>query len=165
MGFVKRRVSSMAKTFVFGISTSQPASGLTNMVSSRSSRNVPRTLSSTLPRPSCTTTGRPIQGSNVLPIAFPRVCLFSTRQTSTSAKAINTVRNDRYCALTSRTWLIVQTWHSLVVHTELDFLKACFEAGASEYVLKPQLAADLLFAIRAALAQHCFTSPNLMYRT
>ena len=39
------------------------------------------------------------------PHRFPRVCLFSTRQASTLAKAINTVRNDRYCALTSRTCL------------------------------------------------------------
>jgi hypothetical protein len=71
IGFVQRRVSSMAKTFVFGISTSEPASGLTNRVSSRSSRNVPLKLSLILPRPSCTTTGRPIQGSNELLIASP----------------------------------------------------------------------------------------------
>jgi len=51
----------------------------------------------------------------------------------------------------------------LTVHTDLDFVKACFEAGASEYVLKPQLATDLLFAIRAALAEHSFTSRNLTY--
>jgi DNA-binding NarL/FixJ family response regulator len=40
----------------------------------------------------------------------------------------------------------------LTVHADLEFEKACFEAGASGYVLKPQMDTDLLSAIRAALA-------------
>jgi len=78
IGFAQRRASSMAKTFVFGISTSEPASCLTNRVSSRSSRNVPWKLSLILPKPSCTTTGRPIKGSNVLLIVSPGISILDT---------------------------------------------------------------------------------------
>ena len=39
----------------------------------------------------------------------------------------------------------------LTVHADLEFVKVCFEAGASGYV-KPQMDTDLLSAIRAALA-------------
>jgi DNA-binding NarL/FixJ family response regulator len=49
----------------------------------------------------------------------------------------------------------------LTVHADIAFVKICFEAGASGYVLKPQMDTDLLFAIRAALAEHSFTSRNL----
>jgi len=49
----------------------------------------------------------------------------------------------------------------LTVHTDNEFVKACFEAGASGYVLKTQMATDLLLAVRAALAGRSFTSPNL----
>jgi len=52
----------------------------------------------------------------------------------------------------------------LTVHADFDFVKACFEAGASGYVVKPQMDTDLLFAIRAALEGYSFTSPNLTYR-
>ena len=52
----------------------------------------------------------------------------------------------------------------LTVHADIEFVKICFEAGASGYVLKPQMDTDLLFAIRAALAEHSFTSRNLTYR-
>jgi DNA-binding NarL/FixJ family response regulator len=51
----------------------------------------------------------------------------------------------------------------LTVHTDNEFVKLCFEAGASGYVLKPKMATDLLFAVRAALAGRSFTSPNLTY--
>ena len=51
----------------------------------------------------------------------------------------------------------------LTVHTDNEFVKLCFEAGASGYVWKPQMATDLLFAVRAALAGRSFTSPNLTY--
>ena len=49
----------------------------------------------------------------------------------------------------------------LTVHADFEFVKACFEAGASGYVVKPQMDTELLFAIRAALAEHSFTSRNL----
>jgi DNA-binding NarL/FixJ family response regulator len=52
----------------------------------------------------------------------------------------------------------------LTVHADIEFVKVCFEAGASGYVLKSQMATDLLFAIRAVLAESSFTSPNLTYR-
>jgi DNA-binding NarL/FixJ family response regulator len=52
----------------------------------------------------------------------------------------------------------------LTVHADFEFVKACFEAGASGCVWKPQLVPDLFFAIRAAVAEHSFTSPNLTCR-
>ena len=52
----------------------------------------------------------------------------------------------------------------LTVHSDHEFVKVCFEAGASGYVLKPQMATDLLIALQAALAEHSFTSPILTYR-
>jgi|KBSSwiStaDraftv2_1062776.scaffolds.fasta_scaffold368015_3 DNA-binding NarL/FixJ family response regulator len=51
----------------------------------------------------------------------------------------------------------------LTVHADFEFEKGCFEAGASGYVVKPKMDTDLLFAIRAALAEHSFTSRNLTY--
>jgi DNA-binding NarL/FixJ family response regulator len=52
----------------------------------------------------------------------------------------------------------------LTVHSDQELVRVCFEAGASGYVLKPRMATDLLFAMRAALAEHSFTSTNLTYR-
>lgn len=51
----------------------------------------------------------------------------------------------------------------LTLHSDHDFVRACFEAGASGYVVKPQMASDLLEAMRAALAGRIFVSPHLTY--
>ena len=51
----------------------------------------------------------------------------------------------------------------LTVHSDQEFVRVCFEAGATGYVLKPRMANDLLVAMRAAVAGHSFTSPNLTY--
>ena len=47
----------------------------------------------------------------------------------------------------------------LTIHQDLDFIKACFAAGALAYVLKPRMSADLLSAIQEALVGHSFVSP------
>jgi DNA-binding NarL/FixJ family response regulator len=52
----------------------------------------------------------------------------------------------------------------LTVHSDQDFVRACFEAGATGYVVKPRIVTDLLIAVQAALVGHSFTSPNLTYR-
>ena len=52
----------------------------------------------------------------------------------------------------------------LTVHSDHEFVRACFEAGATGYVLKPRIATDLLIAMQAALAGHSFISPDLTYR-
>ena len=52
----------------------------------------------------------------------------------------------------------------LTVHSDHDFVRACFEAGAAGYVLKPRIDTDLLIAMQAALVGQSFTSPNLTYR-
>jgi DNA-binding NarL/FixJ family response regulator len=52
----------------------------------------------------------------------------------------------------------------LTVHSDHEFVRVCFEAGATGYVLKLRMANDLLVAMRTALAGHSFTSPNLTYR-
>jgi DNA-binding NarL/FixJ family response regulator len=52
----------------------------------------------------------------------------------------------------------------LAVHSDHEFVRVCFEAGATGYVLKPRMVTDLLIAMRAALAEHSFTSPILAYR-
>jgi CheY-like chemotaxis protein len=52
----------------------------------------------------------------------------------------------------------------LTVHSDHEFVRACFEAGATGYVLKPRIDTDLLIAMQAALEGHSFTSPNLTYR-
>lgn len=52
----------------------------------------------------------------------------------------------------------------LTLHSDHEFVRACFEAGATGYVLKPRIATDLLIATQAALVGHSFISPNLTYR-
>jgi DNA-binding NarL/FixJ family response regulator len=47
----------------------------------------------------------------------------------------------------------------LTVHQDLDFIKACFAAGALAYVSKPRMSTDLLSAIEEALEGHSFVSP------
>ena len=52
----------------------------------------------------------------------------------------------------------------LTVHSDQEFVRVCFEAGATGYVLKPRMANDLLDAMRAVVAGHRFASPNLTHR-
>jgi DNA-binding NarL/FixJ family response regulator len=52
----------------------------------------------------------------------------------------------------------------LTVHSDHEFVRACFDAGATGYVLKPRMANDLLDAMRAVVAGHRFASPNLTHR-
>jgi len=52
----------------------------------------------------------------------------------------------------------------LTVHSDQDFVRACFEAGATGYVVKPRIVTDLLIAVQAALLGHSFISPDLTYR-
>jgi len=52
----------------------------------------------------------------------------------------------------------------LTVHSDNEFVRACFEAGATGYILKPRIDTDLLIAVQAALEGHSFISPNLTYR-
>jgi len=47
----------------------------------------------------------------------------------------------------------------LTIHQDLDYVKACFDAGALAYVSKPRMSADLLSAIQEALMGHSFVSP------
>ena len=47
----------------------------------------------------------------------------------------------------------------LTVHQDLDFIKACFAAGALAYVSKPRMSTDLLSALQEALVGHSFVSP------
>ena len=47
----------------------------------------------------------------------------------------------------------------LAIHQDLDFIKACFAAGALGYVTKPRMSTDLLFAIEEALVGNRFISP------
>ena len=49
----------------------------------------------------------------------------------------------------------------LTIHSEDEFLKACFEEGAMGYVVKSHMNADLILAIRSALAGKLFVSPSL----
>ena len=46
----------------------------------------------------------------------------------------------------------------LTIHQDLDYVKACFDAGALAYVSKPRMSADLLSAIQEALMGHSFVS-------
>jgi DNA-binding NarL/FixJ family response regulator len=46
----------------------------------------------------------------------------------------------------------------LTIHEDQDFVTAALEAGASGYVTKPRLSADLVPAIREALSGHFFVS-------
>ena len=52
----------------------------------------------------------------------------------------------------------------LTVHTDPDFVRACFAAAALGFVVKPRMATDLLPAIRDALAGRSFVSSNLHYQ-
>jgi DNA-binding NarL/FixJ family response regulator len=47
----------------------------------------------------------------------------------------------------------------LTVHSDCDFVRACFDAGVSGYVVKLRVDADLLPAIHEALAGRIFLSP------
>ena len=47
----------------------------------------------------------------------------------------------------------------LTVHSEEQFMKACMAEGALGYVLKSQMKAHLIPAIRAALIGHTYISP------
>ena len=47
----------------------------------------------------------------------------------------------------------------LTVHTDPDYARAAFAAGALGYVVKPRLASDLAMALHAALAGNRFISP------
>lgn len=49
----------------------------------------------------------------------------------------------------------------LSVHTDGDFARSAFEAGALGYSVKVRLASDLLPAVRAALAGRRFLSPTV----
>ena|SRR5271154_1413761 len=46
----------------------------------------------------------------------------------------------------------------LTAYADPDFVRACMEAGASGYLLKPRMQTDLLTAIREALAGRIFLS-------
>jgi DNA-binding NarL/FixJ family response regulator len=47
----------------------------------------------------------------------------------------------------------------LTVHCDSDYARAAFAAGASGYVVKPQMASDLLPALRAVIKGGRFVSP------
>lgn len=49
----------------------------------------------------------------------------------------------------------------LTVHADSDFVQRCLSAGALGYVLKSQIATELVLAVREALAGHIFVSKNL----
>jgi DNA-binding NarL/FixJ family response regulator len=49
----------------------------------------------------------------------------------------------------------------LTIHQDLDYIKACFVAGAVAYVCKPRMFNDLLTAIQEALVGRSFVSPTL----
>jgi DNA-binding NarL/FixJ family response regulator len=49
----------------------------------------------------------------------------------------------------------------LTVHSDPEFLSACFDEGALGYVTKSRLGVDLVPAITEALAGHVFVSPNV----
>jgi DNA-binding NarL/FixJ family response regulator len=48
----------------------------------------------------------------------------------------------------------------LTVHSDPDFVRACLNAGAFGYVVKPRMDNDLLPAVREALAGRIFLSPT-----
>ena len=48
----------------------------------------------------------------------------------------------------------------LTVHDDPDFVRTAFKAGASGYVVKSQMATDLLPALRAAIQGKHFISPS-----
>jgi DNA-binding NarL/FixJ family response regulator len=47
----------------------------------------------------------------------------------------------------------------LTVHSDPDVVRACLNAGASGYVVKPRMDTDLVPAVREALAGRIFLSP------
>lgn len=49
----------------------------------------------------------------------------------------------------------------LTVHADLDYVRAALASGALGYVLKAELASDLLPCLREALRDHSFVSPML----
>ena len=49
----------------------------------------------------------------------------------------------------------------LTVHDDQDFVRAALAVGASGYIVKSNMATDLVPAIREALAGHRFVSPRL----
>jgi DNA-binding NarL/FixJ family response regulator len=51
----------------------------------------------------------------------------------------------------------------LTVHSDPDFVRACMATGALGYVVKSRIATDLLPAIRQALANHIFVSPQITH--
>jgi DNA-binding NarL/FixJ family response regulator len=48
----------------------------------------------------------------------------------------------------------------LTVHSDPDIVRACLNAGASGYVVKPRMDTDLVPAVREALASRIFLSPT-----
>ncbi len=48
----------------------------------------------------------------------------------------------------------------LTVHDDPDFVRAAIDAGASGYVVKSQMATDLIIAMRAAADGRLFISPS-----
>jgi CheY-like chemotaxis protein len=51
----------------------------------------------------------------------------------------------------------------LTVHADLDYVHAAFKAGALGYVLKSELASELLFCLREALDGRPFVSPTIAH--
>lgn len=49
----------------------------------------------------------------------------------------------------------------LTIHSDADFVRRCLSAGAFGYVVKPRIVAELIPAIREALAGHIFVSQHL----
>lgn len=49
----------------------------------------------------------------------------------------------------------------LTVHADSDYVRAAFAAGALGYVLKSELASELLSCLRDALVGHPFVSPTI----
>lgn len=49
----------------------------------------------------------------------------------------------------------------LTVHADLDYVRAALGSGALGYVLKSELASDLLPCLREVLLDHSFVSPSI----
>ena len=49
----------------------------------------------------------------------------------------------------------------LTVHADSDYVRAAFDAGALGYVLKSELASELVACLRDALVGHRFVSPSI----
>jgi DNA-binding NarL/FixJ family response regulator len=50
----------------------------------------------------------------------------------------------------------------LTIHEDIDFVQAAFRAGASGYVIKSNIATELLVALKEVLAGGCFISASLI---